>query len=45
MKLAIRPKKIPIGATQAIMSRIKNVRTPFFFEKKKVPNINPINSP
>jgi GTP-binding protein YchF len=45
MKLAIRPKKIPIGATQAIMSRIKNVRTPFFFEKKYVPIIIPINAP
>ena len=35
IKFAARPKKIPIGATQAIMSNIKNVETFFFLQIKK----------
>ena len=33
IKLAIRPKKIPIGATQAITSNKKKLRPSFFLKK------------
>ena len=45
IKFAIRPKKIPIGETQAIISNKKKVFQIFFFEKKYVPIIIPINAP
>ena len=38
MKFASLPKKIPIGATQAMMSRKKKVLIFFFLEKIYVPH-------
>ena len=45
MKFAIRPKNIPIGATHAITSNSNNELKFFFFEKKYVAAIIPINAP
>ena len=45
MKLAIRPRKIPMGETQAITSSIKSAEIPLFFENKYVPIIIPNNAP